>query len=145
MIGKSTHEQGVKRERTGAVEVIAALRMDGCDEPRSTLEPQREEALDMGCSRGRLAITLADRTQLRQPLGTASGRMSEHAIAAIPEREAAVDRLFESHGYVAPKKPMWAGYSRGCSSASYAALRSHTIAVVSVPPETRVFPVRRDG
>ena len=67
------------------------------DEPRSAPKPEREKTLDMRCSGGRLTKSLANGTKLGQPLRAASRRMREHTVAAIPEREAAVDRLLESH------------------------------------------------
>ena len=47
-------------------------------------------------SRRRLATALADGAQLGKPFGTATCRVRQHGVAAMPEREAAVDGLLES-------------------------------------------------
>ena len=94
----------MKRERTRPAAVIAALRMHTSDKPRSALKPQREEALDMRGSRGRLAVSLAHTPKLGQPLRTATRRTGEHTVAAVPERKAAIHRLFESHQLNTPKR-----------------------------------------
>ena len=95
-VGPPADEKGVKRQRAGPVLVVASLGMNAHDHPRAAFEAEREEAVGLDRSRGRLAVPLADGPQLGQPLGTASRRLSQHGVAAMPEREAAVHGLLES-------------------------------------------------
>ena len=45
--------------------------------------------------RRRLAVALANATELGEPAGPASRRVRQDAVAAVPEREAAVDCLLK--------------------------------------------------
>ena len=70
--------------------------MDPDDHPRAALETQCEEAVGRSQPRRGLATALAGGPQLGKPFGTATRRMGQHGVAAIPEREAAVDGLLQS-------------------------------------------------
>ena len=95
-IGPRADEECVKCQGAGPAAVVASLGMNVHDHPRAALETKREEAVGRAPARRWLAVPLADGSQLGQPFGTAARRVGQHGVAAMPEREAAVDGLLES-------------------------------------------------